>query len=67
MARLKLVIDLDRCAGTGVCVLTAPQVFDQSDENGKVFVQANANLEDHDRAVREAVANCPTRALSLKE
>lgn len=67
MPRPKLVIDLDRCAGTGTCVLTAPRVFDQSDANGKVFVQDQANLEEQADAVREAVANCPTRALSLKE
>jgi ferredoxin len=67
MAKLKLVIDLDRCGGTGQCVLTAPKVFDQSPENGKVFVLQDVNLEMEENAVREAILNCPTRALSLKE
>jgi ferredoxin len=67
MAKLKLVIDLDRCGSTGQCVLMAPKVFDQSAENGKVFVLHDANLEDQESAVREAILNCPTRALSLKE
>ncbi|HKY91595.1 MAG TPA: ferredoxin [Nevskiaceae bacterium] len=67
MSRLKLVIDLDRCAGTGQCVLTAPKVFDQSADNGKVFVLEHVNLAEQEAAVREAVLNCPTRALSVKE
>ena len=30
MENIRIVLDLDRCAGTGVCILTAPRVFDQS-------------------------------------
>lgn len=67
MASIKVVIDLDRCAGMGVCVLSAPQVFDQSAEDGKVFVLNDVNTDAQAVAIREAVANCPTRALSVDE
>lgn len=67
MPTLKIVIDHERCAGMGVCVLAAPHVFDQSDEDGKVFVIENANTEDEADRVRQAVASCPTRALSIEE
>jgi ferredoxin len=67
MRNVRVNINLDRCSGTGVCVLSAPDVFDQSAQDGKVFVLANANTEEHLNAIRDAVTNCPTRALSLDE
>jgi ferredoxin len=54
--------DRDVCIGAGLCVLTAGAVFDQ-DDDGIVVV-----LDEHPSdgaAAREAVANCPSGALSL--
>jgi ferredoxin len=67
MGTVRIVIDLDRCMGTGVCILAAPKVFDQSAEDGRVFVLENVETEQHLAAIREAVAACPSRALSLAE
>ena len=66
MKNIRLAINLDRCNGTGVCVLSAPQVFDQSND-GKVFVITGVSTEENIATIREAVGNCPTRALSLEE
>ncbi|WP_329351958.1 ferredoxin [Streptomyces sp. NBC_01261] len=58
----RIIADLDRCVGTGQCVMTAPEVFDQSDDDGTVMV-----LEGHlaDPAKLLAAASlCPGQALS---
>ena len=54
--------DRDVCIGAGMCVLTAGAVFDQDDDGIVVL------LDEHpadEVAVRDAVANCPSGALSL--
>jgi ferredoxin len=56
--------DRDVCIGAGMCVLTAGAVFDQDDDGIVVL------LDEHpadEAAVRDAVANCPSGALSLTE
>jgi ferredoxin len=56
--------DRDVCVGAGMCVLTAPDVFDQDDE-GIVKVlheQPGANEEE---AVRQAATLCPSGAVKL--
>jgi ferredoxin len=58
---LKVVADLEACIGAGVCVLTAPGVFDQSPDDGLVRVLA----AEEARLIREAVDLCPSGALSI--
>ncbi|WP_092082879.1 ferredoxin [Bradyrhizobium brasilense] len=59
--------DRDRCVGAGMCALTAPNLFDQ-DKDGRVVLLANGALNDAELdAAREAVALCPSRALSLRD
>jgi ferredoxin len=50
-----------------MCSLTAPGVFDQDPDDGLVVVLADEPDESRLTAVREAVALCPTGALSLVE
>lgn len=52
----------DRCMGTGACVFAAPRVF-ALDGDGVVTVVGE--VEDGDQVVVDAVAECPTEALSL--
>jgi ferredoxin len=56
--------DRDVCIGAGMCVLTAGAVFDQDDDGIVVLLDKHPSDE---AAVREAVANCPSGALSLTE
>jgi ferredoxin len=56
--------DRDVCIGAGMCVLTAGAVFDQDDDGIVVLLDEHPSDE---AAVREAVANCPSGALSLTE
>ncbi|GAA0904855.1 MULTISPECIES: ferredoxin [Streptomyces violaceusniger group] len=64
----KIVADLDRCVGAGQCVLTDPEGFDQSEEDGTVVVLQDTPADDEAlKRARGAVEICPSRALSLTE
>lgn len=62
---MKVVADLEVCIGAGVCVLTAPAVFDQNAEDGRVKVLVGEVPADEETLVREAVDLCPSGALSI--
>ncbi len=59
--------DTDVCIGAGQCVMTAPDVFDQRDEDGVVVVLTPRPAPADVAAAREAVALCPSGALTLRE
>ena len=64
----KIVADTDRCVGAGQCVLTDPETFDQSDEDGTVVVLRDTPADEEAlKHARMAVEICPSRALSLAE
>ncbi|MFI9604895.1 ferredoxin [Streptomyces sp. NPDC052043] len=56
----------DRCVGAGQCVLAAPAVFDQDEEDGLVLVLAERPSASQSDAVRDAVRACPSGALTLR-
>jgi ferredoxin len=58
----RVEVNRDRCMGTGACVFAAPGVF-VLDSDGLATVVGE--VEDGDRVVIDAVAECPTEALSL--
>lgn len=62
---MHIIADTSRCVGAGQCVLTDPDVFDQSEEDGTVIVRVE-RPPDIGKA-REAVHLCPSGALSLAE
>ncbi|MBS1879663.1 MAG: ferredoxin [Actinobacteria bacterium] len=64
---MRVVADLDVCIGAGVCVLTAPKVFDQSSEDGQVRVLVELVPAAEEMLVREAVDLCPSAALSIED
>ncbi|MGV9394230.1 ferredoxin [Streptomyces olivaceus] len=64
---MKLSVDEDRCCGAGACVLAAPEVFDQRDEDGVVVLLDDTPGDDRHAAVREAAAMCPAAAIEVTE
>jgi ferredoxin len=61
---MKVRADDARCQGHGLCNMTAPDVFDLSEEDGHVVVRTPivpAELED---AARDGIEACPEIALS---
>ena len=47
---MKVLIDQDKCVGSGQCVLAAPTVFDQRDEDGIAVLLTETPTEDAGRA-----------------
>lgn len=62
---MRIVTDTTRCVGAGQCVLTEPDVFDQSEEDGTVVLLVEHVEGDQLAAAEEAVDMCPSQALSL--
>ena len=62
-SKLRIVIDRDRCMGSGVCSFHAPATFDLDDACKAVVVGIN----DDDDAIRNAAESCPQRAITLHE
>jgi ferredoxin len=57
----------DRCCGAGQCVLLAPDVFDQRDEDGMVVLLDDTPPTQLHDAVRESATVCPAAAIRLEE
>ncbi|MFE4358120.1 MULTISPECIES: ferredoxin [unclassified Kitasatospora] len=62
---MRITVDVDRCIGSGMCALTAGEVFDQREEDGTSVVRQPDPPAEALDAVREAVALCPASAISL--
>jgi ferredoxin len=64
---VRVAADREVCIGSGNCVVTAPTVFDQDEEEGLV-VLLTAEIDPRDAGlVHEAVARCPSGALRITE
>ena len=59
--------DPDRCCGAGQCVLAAPGVFDQREDDGTVLLLDATPPAALAREVADAVAACPGGAIRLEE
>ncbi|MFE6820943.1 ferredoxin [Streptomyces sp. NPDC057690] len=64
---MKITVNEDKCCGAGQCVLLAPEVFDQRDDDGIVVLLVAEPTADQHAAVREAAAVCPAAAIELSE
>ncbi|KUM96385.1 ferredoxin [Streptomyces yokosukanensis] len=64
---MRIRIDHDRCRGAGQCALNAPELFDQSDDDGTVvLLDDRPPPELHDSA-RIAAELCPNAVIRLVE
>jgi ferredoxin len=55
-------IDEDRCRGHGICCGLCPEVFELTDD-GYAAARLSPVPSDLESAVREAVTQCPERAI----
>jgi ferredoxin len=64
---MKVTVDKDKCCGAGTCVLVAPDVFDQGEDDGIVILLDPTPSAELHASVREAVSVCPATAITLSE
>jgi ferredoxin len=64
---MKVEVDEPKCVASGQCVLLAPEVFDQREEDGIVVLLDETPGPDLHDAVRESAAVCPAAAIHLVE
>ena len=62
---MRVVVDRDRCVGAGMCVLTAPEVFDQDTEDGRVVLLDATPTAGRHAATRDAALACPSGAVTV--
>jgi ferredoxin len=64
---MRVHVDPQRCAAAGLCVLAAPEVFGQSDEDGTVRLLAAVPPAQLRPDVAAAAARCPSGAITVDE
>ena len=64
---MRVAVDVGRCRGAGLCALTAPDVFDQDEEDGTVVVLDDEPPPELYQAVRMAAQLCPNAVIRLVE
>jgi ferredoxin len=64
---MKVIIDQEKCVASGQCVLSAPDVFDQREDDGIAILLDETPPEDQADDVRTAAALCPALAIQIKE
>jgi ferredoxin len=64
---MKIKADTGRCVGAGMCALSLPEIFDQSEDDGTVVVLDPEPSEALKPAVNRAVQLCPSGALSVED
>lgn len=64
---MKIEADREICCSSGMCVLTAPDLFDQDEEDGRVMVLAQPEGAAQEDLARQAAQLCPSRAISVQE
>jgi ferredoxin len=64
---MKVTVDQDVCASSGNCVLNAPELFDQRDEDGVVVLLNPNPAPEQAEGARRAAAACPALAIHIEE
>ncbi|HJP74974.1 MAG TPA: ferredoxin [Pseudonocardiaceae bacterium] len=63
---MRIILDEETCIGAGQCVLAAPDVFDQRDEDGIAILLDEDPGEDQRAAVEDAAIRCPALAIQIQ-
>ncbi len=62
---MNVEINKEKCIGCGLCSNLCPEVF-KMDES-KATVKDEANLEENQNCIEEAVNSCPTSAININK
>ena len=64
---MRVHADRDSCVSSGQCVMNAPDVFDQDEDDGVVSLKTDTPPPELATDVRRAAAMCPAMAITLTE
>jgi ferredoxin len=65
---MRVVADLEKCQGHGLCRMSAPEVYDVTVDEGQVIVKFDGEIpEEHEDGAALGVDSCPEVALSIAE
>jgi len=64
---MRIVANRERCISAGMCVMNAPELFEQDPGDGRVLVVVEAVPPEAAAEAREAVESCPSGALALED
>ena len=64
---MRVETDRDRCIGSGQCVVAAPDLFDQDDDDGLVVLLDPSPAPGLEAAARAAAAACPASVISIRD
>jgi ferredoxin len=65
--QMKVTVDQNICASSGNCVMNAPELFDQRDEDGVVVLLNDHPSAEQAEGARRAAAACPALAIHIEE
>jgi ferredoxin len=63
---MKVKVDGTRCSGIGLCEMTAPTIYEVGHDGQSHVLKENPSADEMPM-VTEAIASCPTGALSIEE
>lgn len=63
---MKVHVNSQICAGFGVCLGIAPEVFELHDDGYAIVLVSEVKPEDEE-VMRQAVSHCPAQAISLSD
>lgn len=63
---MRVSVDDEKCCGAGQCVLLAPEVFDQREEDGIVMLLDSSPAPELHSIVEEAASVCPAAAITVE-
>jgi ferredoxin len=64
---MKVTVEQDKCASSGNCVMHAPEIFDQRDDDGVVELLNEHPPADQADNARKAESGCPALAIHIEE
>lgn len=63
----KVLIDRHKCVGSGQCVIAEPEVFDQGEADGVVYLIQEYPDVAMRASVERAASLCPAQAIRVQE
>lgn len=63
--KCRIVVDMTKCSGLGLCEAVSPDVFEIGDD-GNLVVHTHEVDDERTAELREAAASCPTQAITVE-